>query len=231
MPFPFHTAIWIVLNMGIVGVIAIFLVSESLSRLDVSSGRKRRWQGALTVLLITWFIVRMALGHSRIIAPAHLIGLSFFVIFSAVGLAAAISPIFREAALSIPQDRLIGVQFVRVGGSIFLTLLDMRLLPAQFALPAGYGDILVGLTAPIVVWALNHHKPYARQLALAWNALGMLDFAVALGTGIAFIGPYVRQLARTGHSIAYLDYVLMIPGFAVPILTLLHIGSIIKLRQ
>ena len=120
-------------------------------------------------------------------------------------------------------------QFVRVGGSIFLTLLDMRLLPAQFALPAGYGDILVGLTAPIVVWALNHHKPYGRQLALAWNALGMLNFAVALGTGIAFIGPYGRQSARTGHSIAYLDYVLMIPGFAVSILTLLHVVSIIKL--
>ena len=44
------------------------------------------------------------------------------------------------------------------------------------------------------------------------------------------IGPYVRQVALTGHSIAYLDYVLMIPGFAVPILMLMHINSLFNLR-
>jgi hypothetical protein len=103
----------------------------------------------------------------------------------------------------------------------------MRLLPAQFALPAGYGDIIVALTAPLVVYALN--KPFGRELAIAWNILGLLDFAIALVTGTVFIGPYVRQVAQNGHSIAYLDYVLMIPGFAVPILVLIHINSLFGL--
>lgn len=42
--------------------------------------------------------------------------------------------------------------------------------------------------------------------------------------------PFVRQLVQQGHSIAYLDYVLMIPGFGVPILMLLHINSLYQLR-
>ena len=105
----------------------------------------------------------------------------------------------------------------------------MGLLPAQFALPAGYGDLFIGLTVPLLVYALNQRKPHLRELAIAWNLLGLVDFGVALATGFLFIAPYVRQLARTGHSIAYLDYVLMIPGFAVPILVLMHVNSLFDL--
>jgi hypothetical protein len=102
----------------------------------------------------------------------------------------------------------------------------MRLLPPQFALPAGYGDIVVGVTAPLALYALNTNKPFGRELAIAWNFLGMLDFAIALVTGTLFIGPYVRQLARAGHSFDYLDYVLMIPGFGVPLLMLTQMASL-----
>jgi hypothetical protein len=215
--------------MVVVGVLAALCLNQAFSRIATNPGKRGKWQATVIISLITWFVARMILGHNRIIAPAQLIPLSSFVFYSSVALAMRFSPIFRQAALSIPQDRLIGIHTVRVGGFVFLTLLDMGLLPAQFALPAGYGDLLIGLTAPLLVYALSNHKPHARKLAIAWNLLGLLDFAVALATGFAFIGPFVRQLARTGHSIAYLDYVLMIPGFAVPILVLMHINSLFDL--
>jgi hypothetical protein len=227
--FPFHTAIWIVLNMIVLGVLAALCLNQSFSRIAISSDKRRRWRVAVIISLITWFVARLILGHNRIVAPAQLIPLSSFVCYSSVALALRYSPSFRQAALSIPQERLIGIQSVRVGGFVFLTLLDMGLLPSQFALPAGYGDLFIGLTAPFVVYAVSKHKTQARQLAIAWNLLGLADFAVALVTGFTFIGPYVRQLARTRHSIAYLDYVLMIPGFAVPILVLMHINSLFGL--
>jgi len=116
---------------------------------------------------MTWFVARMILGHNRLIAPAQLIPLSSFVCYSSVALAMRFSPIFRQAALSITQDRLIGIHSVRVGGFVFLTLLDMGLLPAQFALPAGYGDLLMGLTAPLLVYAPSQHKRHVRELAVA----------------------------------------------------------------
>jgi hypothetical protein len=229
--FPFHTVIWIVFNMVLIGVITAFIFTRSISRMAISLGARRKWRAIVIISLVAWFGARMILGHSRIIAPAQLIPLSFLVSYLAVTLAMVFSPIFRQAALSIPQGLLIGVHVGRVVGFVFLALLDMRLLPAQFALPAGYGDVIVALTAPFVVYALSKNTPYAREFALAWNWLGLLDFAVALVTGTVFIGPYVRQVALTGRSIAYLDYVLMIPGFGVPILVLFHINSLFNLRK
>ena len=215
--------------MIMLSVLATLILNQSFSRMAISPKTKGKWRAIVIVSLITWFVVRMVLGHSRLVAPARLILLSFFVPYSGVALALVFSPTFRQAALSIPQDTLIRMHIVRVAGFVFLALLDMQLLPAQFALPAGYGDIIVALTAPLVVYALNKNKPYGSELAIAWNFLGLLDFAIALVTGTVFIGPYVRQVARAGHSIAYLDYVLMIPGFAVPILVLMHINSLFGL--
>jgi hypothetical protein len=229
--FPFHTAVWIVFNMIIGGTLVALSLNQSFSRMAISPQKKQIWQATVFLSLITWFVARLILGQYWIIAPAKLIVLSSFVFYSSVMMALKFSPIFRQAALSIPQEKIIGIHTVRVGGFVFLTFLDMRLLPAQFAVPAGYGDILVGLTAPLVVYALITQKPHARKLAIAWNFLGLVDFAVALATGMIFIGPYVRQLARSGHSIAYLDYVLMIPGFAVPILVLMHINSLFDLLR
>lgn len=212
--------------MIMLGALVTLILYRSFTRNAISPGAKRKWTAAVIIWLCAWFAARMILGHSHIIAPARLIPLSFFALDATVALALVFSPIFRQAALSIPQNELIGLHLVRGAGSVFLVLLDMRLLPPQFALPAGYGDIIVAVTAPLALYALNKNKPFARRLAIAWNFLGILDFAIALVTGTRFIGPYVRQLVRAGHSWAYLDYVLMIPGFAVPLLMLTHMASL-----
>jgi hypothetical protein len=227
--FPLHTAIWISFNMILVALLAVLCLNESFSRMAMSSGTRRTWQATIIVSFVTWFVLRMILGHTRVVPPGQLILLSSFAFYFGVMLAMGFFSIFRQTVLSIPQNRLIGIQSFRILGFVFLALLDMRLLPPQFALPAGYGDIIVGLTAPLVVHVLNKQKPLGRGLAIGWNFLGLLDFAVALVTGFLFIGPYVRQLALTGHSIAYLDYVLMIPGFGVPILVMIHITSLFGL--
>jgi hypothetical protein len=105
----------------------------------------------------------------------------------------------------------------------------MRLLPAEFALPAGYGDITVGLLALGMVYLFAKRKPYAPTLATLWNTLGLLDFVSALASGIAFIGPFAAQLAAHGTSPLYLNYVLIVPAFGVPLYTLLHIYSLFQL--
>ncbi len=212
--------------MFMLGTLVTLILNRSMTRNAISPRAKRKWTAMVIIWLFAWFATRMILGHSRIIAPARLIQLSFLFFYATVALAVAFSPIFRQAALSIPQNELIGLHVVRVAGSVFLVLLDMRLLPPQFALPAGYGDIVVAVTAPLALYALNENKSFARGLAIAWNLLGILDFAIALVTGTLFIAPYVRQWARAGHSWAYLDYVLMIPGFAVPLLMLTHMASL-----
>src|SRR5262249_7585979 len=114
-------------------------------------------------------------------------------------------------------------------GFVFLALLDMKLLPAEFALPAGYGDMIVGLLALAVVYSLAKRKPYARAFTIAWNILGLLDFTTALTTGNIYLAPFASQLAASGISPLYLNYVLIVPTFAVPLLTVLHLYSLVQM--
>ena len=59
----------------------------------------------------------------------------------------------RACSTPSPQSWVVGVQFYRVLGVIFLLLNAQGRLPSLFALPAGAGDIAVGLLAPIVALA------------------------------------------------------------------------------
>jgi hypothetical protein len=109
--------------------------------------------------------------------------------------------------------------------------MDMRLLPGEFALGAGYGDMTVGLLALGLVYLLGQRNPYAPALAIGWNLLGLLDFAIALTTGVLFIGPFAAQVAASGISPLYVNYVLIVPCFGVPLYTLLHIYSLFQLAS
>ena len=224
--FPVNTLIFIMFITALVGIGTALALNQSFARLTVSNDTKRRWQAGVVIALAGWFVMRTALGHSTLISGTPLVILSFVVAFSAAIVPMIFSPTFRQAVRTMPQTWLIGVHIIRIGGFAFLALLDMHLLPAQFALPTGYGDITVSLLAPFVIYALLTNKPYARGLAILWNLLGLLDFVSALTTGTAFILPFVQQIAANGNSIDYLSYVLMIPGYAVPILTLMHINSL-----
>jgi len=93
----------------------------------------------------------------------------------------------------------------------------------------GYGDVTVAALSLAVVYLLATNHPYARPATIAWNLLGILDFVIALVTGVTYIPPFVRQLAIAGASTAYVNYVLIIPAYGVPIMSAFHIYSLHKL--
>lgn len=104
-------------------------------------------------------------------------------------LALRFSPLIGRvfAAASVPAMH--GVQLYRAIGVVFLIVLAQGQLPAHFALPAGWGDIAVGLTAPLLALALVRRIPGAVRLAFSWNVLGLLDLAVAISMGTGFLAP------------------------------------------
>jgi hypothetical protein len=69
-----------------------------------------------------------------------------------------ISPTFRQLVRAIPETWLVGIHTIRVAGFLFLALMDMGLLPAEFALSASYGDMIVGLLALAMVYLLAKRK-------------------------------------------------------------------------
>lgn len=86
----------------------------------------------------------------------------------------------RAINAATPAAWLIGVQSYRVAGGMFLwPFLAAGALPAGFALPAGIGDMMTGIAAPIVALAVARNRKGAHTWAIAWNLFGILDLLVA----------------------------------------------------
>ena len=90
------------------------------------------------------------------------------------------SKTLRAVNAATPPAWLIGLQTYRVAGAMFLwPLLAGGAVSAGFALPAGIGDTVTGLFAPIVAVAVARGRPGAKGWAVAWNCFGILDLVAA----------------------------------------------------
>lgn len=143
----------------------------------------------------------------------------FFVWFAA-------SASFRGFTLSLNPHTLTLVHSWRVAGFTFLALYSAGLLPAIFALPAGLGDMAIGLTSYLAAqWSSDFHL---RRRFIVWQVLGIFDLvlAITLGTVSRLIDPH-------GTSTAIMTTLPMslIPTFAVPMLIMLHVICIAQARQ
>jgi hypothetical protein len=230
--FPTNTIIMLIVAMIAVGVGFWLSLSQGLSRLPAAPHVQRIWRWGLAIVLIAGLLVRVAFAAYP--PGGALLGPLFSIAFLVFGLLAGLlplllSPTFRQIVRAIPQTWLVGVHMIRIGGFLFLALLDMRLLPAEFALPAGYGDITVGLLAVGLLYLLAQRKPYTRGLTIGWNLLGLLDFVVAITTGFSAVGTFVAQIAVAGGSPLYVNYVGIVPSYGVPLYALLHIYSLFQL--
>ncbi len=230
--FPTNTVILIVAAMIGTGVGSWFVLSQALQRVPVAPAVRWRWRWGAAIVLGLWLLGRLALAVNppggAVLSREWNIG--FLVIGLVVGLLPLLfSSVFRQILQAIPATWLVSLHAIRLAGFGFLALLDMKLLPAGFALPAGYGDMTVGLLTLGVVYLLARHKPYARALAIGWNMLGLLDLVSALTTGLLYIGPFATQLAASGVSPLYLNYVFLIPTFGVPLFISLHLYSLFQL--
>lgn len=130
----------------------------------------------------------------------------------------AASENFRHFALSLNPRILTGVQVWRIIGFIFILLQARNLLPGVFALPAGYGDMLIGATATLVAWQLA--SPSHRNSFVLWQLLGIADLvtAVSLGTTAGLLDP-------SGPSMLPLTVLplSLVPTFLVPLFMIFHV--------
>ncbi len=116
-----------------------------------------------------------------------------------------------------PPAWLVGVQVYRVLGAVFLALLAQGLLPREFALPAGIGDVFIGASGLALAFWLASGSSLSRKAAYAWNIFGIADLVVAVATGfLTSPGPF-HQLALDDPNMLISAYPLaMVPAFAVP---------------
>jgi hypothetical protein len=192
------------------------------------------WAAAVTV--IGWFLLATALASADAYRGAAdripTIQYGIFVPILIGGLLVWRSPRLARIIDAVPQHWLIGVQLYRALGVIFLILCGTGKLPGLFALPAGLGDVLVGVLAPIVGIAYRRGPRENTYLVSAWNLFGLADLVVAVTTGF-LTSPSAFQLFAfdlPNELISRFPLVL-IPVFLVPLSVLLHLASLAKLRR
>jgi hypothetical protein len=113
---------------------------------------------------------------------------------------------------------------LRVVGVVFLIVMAMGHLPAAFALPAGLGDIAIGVAAPFVARRLA--RGTGRAGAVRFNVLGIVDLIVAGIMGFLLVG-----LVEVSPSTApmFVLPLALVPTAAVPLAVALHIVSLRRL--
>jgi hypothetical protein len=223
----------VVLAINSVLALAVWSIfSGAAGRSGLSPAEQRKVRIGVALFLGAW------LGAALFLAPApesllsrdrfYLSPLIPVFLLASIGialLAVQLSPSFRRvlAALSIPA--IIGVQLYRTIGAVFVILLALGQLPSYFALPAGWGDIVVGLSAPLVAFALARNVRGSRTIAIGWNVFALLDLVVAVGMGTGFLAPVLApnlgsRVAPAGVMGVY--PMILVPTFLVPMSVLLH---------
>jgi hypothetical protein len=133
---------------------------------------------------------------------------------------------------AFPASWLIGIQAFRVFGGSFIVGWFHGTVPAVFAWEAGSLDLVVGALAVPVAWALFRGTPRSRSLAVAWNWLGLIDFAIALVVSV--LQRRAPELMGVGDPsrVGLGTYPLvLIPAFAVANSFILHGLSLWQLKR
>lgn len=139
---------------------------------------------------------------------------------------------FRAFVLGADLRLVTAIQGWRCAGLGFLSLYAHGVLPALFALPAGLGDMAIGVTAPWILLSLIKDSSFVTGRRYnVWNILGIVDLVIAVSMGTISSG-FLPGIAGnvTTSAMAQLPLVL-IPSYMVPLFIMLHFTALAQARQ
>lgn len=202
------------------------MASPSSDPAEISVASTRR--GALACLVL-WFMAALGVSLSGLLraGPSDLpipIGVALLAPLVLGVLAYLRSSRFRRMLFAVELRWLIGVQLWRILGAEFLLAYAHGQLPASFAIPAGVGDLLVGLAAPFVAMIAASGRPAARRIVIGWCIAGIADLVLAVTMGVLNAPGRFGLLAGAVTTARLLQLPLsLIPTFLVPLAVLLHL--------
>ena len=221
-----------VLPAMVVGILAI-----AAFRADLGFVRTAWTLGGVAAVLGVWSAAMVPLAKAGILMPPASVFAPPYAIMPLIGGALLLWALGRFTATGrqllegLSQRYLIAIQGFRVMGAIFLIGWFTGDIPWQFALPAGVGDIWAGLAAFQALRAVNEQRPEANSLVMRANIIGLLDFAVAVVTGLMTTEGFLHVLSPEKSNIINLYPLALFPAFFVPIFIAFHLFSLGALRQ
>lgn len=163
------------------------------------------------------------LARSPVPPPAIALALSLLLLVALLS-----SEPMRTRVRGFGLRSLVAFHIVRVAaGAWFLVLYGRRELPDEFALAAGWGDIVVGAGAAAICWfCLPVASSLQRRMVLLWNAVGLVDIVAVLANGARI---FLRDPA-VAEPFTRLPLALL-PTFVVPIVIVSHVALVVWLRD
>jgi hypothetical protein len=174
-----------------------------------------------------WFFAALVVGHllllERVPAPA-IQGILFGITGVLLVAYFRLNPV-RRWVDGIDLRVLVLMHVTRFVGFYFLQLYARGELPYAFAVPGGYGDIIVAVLALAAVYAPLPEALRPRVISV-WNVIGFVDIMLVVFTA-----------ARLGHddpsamrALTYLPLSLL-PTFLVPLIIASHIVIFSRLSR
>lgn len=139
-----------------------------------------------------------------------------------------LSTAFRRVIDSLVGDPfgMTALQVYRVLG-VSMAIQTLRgALPAVFGLPAGFGDLFIGVTALLAAAFWSSGTKAGKAVVILWNVLGLLDLFISVSMGVLAL---MTQSGSVTMAPMRLYPLSLVPAFGVPLAFLLHFTSLARL--
>ena len=119
---------------------------------------------------------------------------------------------------------LVAVHTWRILGIAFLWGVYQGILHPAFGIPAGVGDILIGVTAIPFAYFLMKGFSWSKYALVVWNVLGIADLVMAISLGL---------ITSPGFGISTMTTFpwVLVPTVGVPLALILHGITLYRLRN
>jgi hypothetical protein len=180
-------------------------------------------RGGTLAILAVWFAAALAASLTGVFdsqeRPPMAIAAAAFGPVTLFALGYLTSPYLRQLVRGADLGLLNLAHAWRIGGMVFVIEYARGNLPGVFALPAGWGDFAIGVTAPLVAFAFT-----SRRVGVIWNLLGLADLVMAVTLGVLASASPIGILATEVTTAPMGRFPLsLIPTFFVPLLMILHL--------
>jgi hypothetical protein len=221
--------VWAISVVEAVGFAAATCFALYYGARIAGSSRARAGQlaAAAGVVLGGWFTVSGVIaaggGYHTLVPPW--LPIAAGAVMVALLAMSRIPAVARALASPSALVRLTLPHAFRVAGVAFLMMMALGHMPALFALPAGLGDIAIGIQAPFVARRLA--RGTGHRGAIWFHVLGIADLvnALILGGLTAF---HIVHVSPANDALSLLP-IALIPSAGVPLLLALHIVSLRRL--
>ncbi|WP_166962289.1 hypothetical protein [Yeosuana marina] len=219
---------WISLLFLILIFVPVLLIASRAYKAAPDESRKFNRQAAILIIIFyaVYFSAVIFASYqgvfSELSLPPTIIVYTTFPLLAFYLLIIFNLKTFKRIVHFVSVEKLIHLHIFRLIGGFFIILYYFDALPKTFGLIAGCGDVTIALSSLVVAKYYKNQKKIAKELAIIWNTLGLIDIIVTSGMAIYYTKLSIVTGIKGVFILTEIPFCL-IPAFAPATIISLHI--------